>query len=145
MDTQKQMADEIGQVIALDKGMATVVFDRHGACARCKACGMFAENQKKVSITLPAPRDVQVNDWVRLTVTDSYYLGSVLLLYGLPCLALILGVALGFSLWGPQGQGWAALLGFAMTAAVYLAVRSQNRRLICWRKNKLKLEKLPSD
>lgn len=55
---QQGLNDEIGQVVALEDGRATVIFDRKSACARCKACGMFAENQKKVAITLAAPRGV---------------------------------------------------------------------------------------
>ena len=57
MGEKKGLNDEIGQVIALANGKATVVFDRRSACAQCGACGLMAENQKKVSITLPAPRD----------------------------------------------------------------------------------------
>lgn len=139
---QQGLNDEIGQVVALEDGRATVIFDRKSACARCKACGMFAENQKKVTITLNAPRGVAVGDWVRLVMDSRYYLLSLALLYGLPCVALVAGVALGFALWGEAGQPGAAGLGLGLTVAVYLLVRGQDKRLARWRRGKLALERV---
>lgn len=139
---QQGLNDEIGQVVALEGGRATVIFDRKSACARCKACGMFAENQKKVAITLAAPRGVTVGDSVRLVMDSRYYLLSLALLYGLPCVALVGGVALGFALWGEAGQLGAAGLGLCLTVAVYLAVRTQDKRLARWRRGKLALERV---
>ena len=137
---ERSLNDEIGEVVALNGGQATVTFDRKSACARCKACGMFADNQKKVAITLPAPRGVKVGDEVRLVMDRSYYTVSLTLLYALPCAALILGVALGFVLWGEAGQQYAALLGLALTALSYLVIRLMDKRLKAWRKGKLTLQ-----
>ena len=142
MASQANLADEIGQVVALREGKATVTFDRKSACARCGACGMFADNQKKVAITLPAPKGVQVGDSVRLVMDSRYYMVSLALLYGLPCAALFLGVVLGFLLWGEEGQLYAALLGLGLTVAAYLAVKSQDKRLRVWRNGRLRLEKV---
>ena len=142
MASQANLADEIGQVVARREGKATVTFDRKSACARCGACGMFADNQKKVAITLPAPKGVQVGDSVRLVMDSRYYMVSLALLYGLPCIALFLGVVLGFVLWGEEGQLYAALLGLGLTVAAYLAVKSQDKRLRVWRNGRLRLEKV---
>ena len=142
MASQANLADEIGQVVALREGKATVTFDRKSACARCGACGMFADNQKKVAITLPAPKGVQVGDSVRLVMDSRYYMVSLALLYGLPCIALFLGVVLGFVLWGEEKQLYAALLGLGLTVAAYLAVKSQDKRLRVWRNGRLRLEKV---
>jgi len=142
---QQSLNDEIGEVVAIREGKATVTFDRKSACARCKACGMFADNQKKVAITLPAPKGVQVGDQVRLIMDSRYYMVSLALLYGLPCIALILGVIIGFLLWGEAGQLYAALLGLGLTVAVYLAVRSQDKRLQAWRRGKLALQPVHKD
>lgn len=136
------LAEEIGVVAGLADGQVTVHFERSSACGKCGACGMLSESSKTMVLTMDDPGGLAVGDRVRLVMRQQYFMLSTLLLYAVPLAALILGVAVGYILWGEAGQGYAALLGIALAGGCYLAYRGMNARFLRWRKGQIALERV---
>jgi sigma-E factor negative regulatory protein RseC len=140
------MPREIGTVVRVDDGIATVHFDRRAACEKCGACGML-KNRSVMEITLPVGPDIRPGDRVALRMEDSFFYLSALLLYGVPLLALVAGVAGGAALspliragWDPQLAG--AMAGLALAAASYAMLRLFNRRFMRMRVRRMTVERV---
>ena len=140
------MPREIGTVVRVEGRAATVHFNRRSACERCGACGML-KNQGVMELTVNVPFEVEPGDRVALTMDDSYFLLSTLLLYGLPLAALVAGVVAGVMLGarlfpGRDPELVGAVTGIAAAAASYLALRLFGARFAALRRSRMSLEKV---
>ena len=136
------LQDEIGVVAALEAGQVTVHFQRSSACGKCGACGMLSDSSKTMVLTMEDPGGLAVGDRVRLIMVEKYFMMSTLLLYAVPLAALVLGIGVGYALWGEAGQGAAGLLGLALAGGCYLVYRSMNARFLRWRKSQISLQRV---
>lgn len=136
------MAEEIGVVRSVDKGLATVEFERSSACGKCGACGLLSGTSNRMVTTVAAPRDIQAGDQVRMVMSDSFFYLSTVLLYGVPLAALVLGVAVGTLLFDSEQPIFPALLGLGLAAGCYVVLRLCDPWFKRLRQGKMRLEKV---
>ena len=104
-------------------GMATVRFSRTDACGRCNAC--FTMGKKEAEVEIANTLAARAGDWVRIELHGKNVFLASLLMYGIPCAALVLGAVLG-SLWGDL---YAALGGVLFAAGTFFIFRALEPRL----------------
>ena len=111
--------DEQGIVSRLDGDRATVVFARKAMCKDCGACLKAGPDEMMVEVenTLGA----KVGDTVAVELRQKVFLQATLIMYGLPLLALMVGMLL-CRVFG-AGDMATVLVGIGCAAAVFLGIR----------------------
>ncbi|MDR1913167.1 MAG: SoxR reducing system RseC family protein [Clostridiales bacterium] len=122
---------EKGLVIdTLPDGSINVRIQRGKACAKCGAC-MSAGDHMIIKAT--NPDGAKAGDWVFLSIQTQGFFNAVLILYGLPLMALIVGSVAGYYLASRMGYkdisepiGFAA--GVISTVLTYLLIGGKEKR-----------------
>ena len=109
--------NQIGEIIEVNGARATVKFARTKACGQCNACVRFGNDEAVVEMENSIY--AQVGDRVEIVLHARSLVSASLILYGVPLLALLLGVALG----SLMGDLWAAGLGVSFALAAFLIIR----------------------
>lgn len=117
---------EFGVVTRSDRDKIEVKVDRRSACGDCRACGMTEQEREHV-FELANTVGAGVGDTVVLEMKAKGFLRAVSILYGVPLIALIVGVAAGSFIskflneaWNPSVLG--ALGGLVAVCAAFLGV-----------------------
>lgn len=107
----------VGTVHEIKGDQATIVFKRSKACGDCHACASFGDGNSVIELenTLGA----KVGDRVRIELHSGAVFKASLILYGIPLIALLLGVVLGSRISDLAG----ALIGIGAAAAALIAIR----------------------
>ena len=94
---------EKGQVIGLknNESLAVIKMTRLEACAKCKAC-IAGMTEKEMFVEAENMCDAKVNDWVEVELEPNGFMNAVLIMYGLPFVAFMAGVLLGYFVIGPM-------------------------------------------
>lgn len=106
----------VGTVHEIKGDQATIVFKRSKACGDCHACASFGDGNSVIELenTLGA----KVGDRVRIELHSGAVFKASLILYGIPLIALLLGVVLGSRISDLAG----ALIGIGAAAAALIAI-----------------------
>lgn len=107
--------DQYGVVLRTRGRIADVGIRQRSACAQCGQCEL-AHETKDLVISAINQAGAKKDDLVRLEMGQGNIVSASLIAYGLPLVALFLGVALGQLLFGQAG---AALIGFLGLALAY--------------------------
>lgn len=107
----------VGTVHEIKGDKAAVVFKRSKACGDCHACASFGDGNSVIELenTLGA----KVGDRVRIELHSGAVFKASLILYGIPLIALLLGVLLGSRISDLAG----ALIGIGAAVAALVAIR----------------------
>lgn len=86
---------EIGKVIELNNESVTVILERKEACAKCRAC---SAGMSKTEMIIKAVNccDAKIDDNVEIVLEEANFIQAVLIMYGIPFVALLAGVFLGY-------------------------------------------------
>lgn len=89
--------EQFGEVISVKDKMALVRVRRHSACRDCGRCGMGIAGGEPVDpeIEVRNPIGARVGEVVRISMDTRQLLAASFLMYLLPVIGLILGIALG--------------------------------------------------
>lgn len=104
---------------------------REEACAHCKMCTTGINEGKECVIEAVNRCDAKVGDIVEIDVQNSYFLRATAIMYGIPLVALILGI--GISLGVLQSVGVknaeliSALIGLVFTGIVYMTINKREK------------------
>ncbi len=112
---------ESGQVIGVGAHTVTVQIQRTEACSRCGACtalggGNFMVVEAK---NICGAKD---GDWVRVELEGDSFLKAVCIMYGVPLVFLLIGIAIGSAVAG-EGVGFAA--GIIFMVCSYALIKSK--------------------
>jgi len=130
--------EQFGEVIAVKEGAALVRVRRHSACRDCGRCGMGTAGGEPVDpeIEVRNPIGAVVGEVVKISMDTRQLLAASFLMYLLPVLGLILGVALGqwaaleFDLAAGRGADLTGLgLGLILMALIYVFARRRGDRM----------------
>lgn len=120
---------QLGQVTEYNTrtGEATIIYARPDACDKCGACGT---SSKTGSIRLHA--QLSPGNWVRVELPDNRFIKATALAYGMPLVALLIGLGVGFFLGGTDL--WALLgglitLGFSVLILHHLEKRMKQNKV----------------
>jgi len=119
---------EIGKVIKVEEGQATVIINRSTACGQCGACQVGRE---KLEMVMTADNNVgaQVGDEVEIDLENVNFLTATAIAYGFPLLALITGIFGGYygilalGLGDKSAQAFGALFGLVALAISYGVIK----------------------
>ncbi len=123
---------EVGQVVEIKNNLAVVRLTRTEACAKCRAC-IAGMSEKDMFIEAENECKAAVDDWVELILKDNGFYSAVLIMYGIPCIALIVGLLLGYFVLGgligsvaPEIVG--CVTGILFTVLAFLWIHSKESR-----------------
>ena len=115
-----------------DNNIAYIKMKRTEACAKCRAC-VSGLSEKDMFIDAENDCDASVGQWVELEFDNNGFFYAVLIMYGIPFVALISGILLGYYAIAPllpvlSKEILSCVVGLGFTALVYLWIRSQEDR-----------------
>lgn len=125
---------EVGFVTALKAdNIAVARMTRKEACAKCRAC-IAGLSEKEMIVEAENNCDAKVGDWVEIELESNGFLTAVLIVYGIPLIALVAGICLGYFIISPAlnlgsaGEVLSFGIGLLFTAAAYLWIRKNEER-----------------
>lgn len=86
--------NEVGQVVKLKKNYAVVRFDRKSACDSCHMCAVTKDGMK-VETVIPNTLNVNVGDFVEVSMGDKFVLTAAAIVYIIPLLLVGAGIGIG--------------------------------------------------
>ncbi len=126
------MAEQIqeeGTVTTVQDGLATISVLHRGDCRECGARILCkASGEENPSVIARDPLGVQPGDRVRISAPGESILLASCILYGIPLAALLLGIALGPTLFPRDPELYGSLLGIGLCAVYYLVLRLRSSR-----------------
>ncbi len=117
------VSNQRGTVRSVRGKNAVVGFARAKACEKCGAC--FGKQGEGMFVEIPNVLGAKPGQQVELAFGKNSVLMAALTAYGLPLLALILGIAAGMLLLPPSGarELIAAGIGLGLCALVFIVLR----------------------
>ena len=115
-----------------DNNIAYIKMKRTEACAKCRAC-VSGLSEQDMFIDAENDCDASVGQWVELEFDNNGFFYAVLIMYGIPFVALISGILLGYYAIAPllpsiSKEILSCVVGLGFTALVYLWIRIQEDR-----------------
>lgn len=131
---------QLGTVESIKENNVFVKVIREEACAHCKVCTTGINEGKECVIEAVNQCDANVGDIVEIDVQVNYFLRATAIMYGIPLIALLLGIGISLailnSLGLPNSEVISALIGLTFTAIVYIGINKRE-------KNNKNIEYLP--
>lgn len=84
-----------GLVSEIKGDLAVVKIRRKEACGECRAC-LSGMTEKEMDIEAKNLCDAEEGDWVQLELQENAFFNAVMIMYGLPLVAFIAGVLVGY-------------------------------------------------
>lgn len=84
-----------GFVSEIKGDLAIVKIYRQEACGECRAC-LSGMTKKEMDIEAKNLCDAEEGDWVELELQENAFFNAVMIMYGLPFLAFLAGVLVGY-------------------------------------------------
>lgn len=117
---------ECGKVIKIEKkNNVRISFDRKSACDQCRMCAV-SKSGKTVEIVVPNNLGAQVGDSVLVSMGDKFVLTAALIVYIIPLILVVIGVAVGASF----GVGIQLLLVFVALVIGFVAAALLDKKVI---------------
>ena len=120
-----------GRIIEKNGDEVTIEFKRTSACENCKVCKSFEDASYATihiktndSKFISMDTDIStacVGDTVDISISSKRFVGSVLILYGLPLVGLIIGALIGTFISNHFELGFEGLIAFG-TAFLFMCV-----------------------
>lgn len=123
---------EKGQVVNIKENLAVVKMIRTEACAKCRAC-LQGMNEQEMFIEAENGCEAITGDWVEIELQENGFLHAVLIMYGIPMIALLAGIVLGYYAVAPLVPHMnrdivSSLIGLIFTGIAFLWIKSQEKR-----------------
>ena len=119
---------EIGLVTALEGSKAVVTMERKEACAKCRACSAGIEGKEMIIRALNLC-EAKEGDYVEVMLDNSNFLKAAAIMYGIPFLAFMLGIFIGYygalALFGSYAEICGTVLGILFVALSYGWIKSK--------------------
>lgn len=119
--------EEVGTIMSIDGLTAKVTVPRKTACEGCTA-GTCKPGKQFMEIAALNPVNARVGQTVRVVMKPYSYLKGVIIVYGIPAIALVIGAILGkefFSTYftGTDPDVVSALFGFGAFIIFFLLIK----------------------
>lgn len=124
---------EKGVVIEQKENLVVVKLIRTEACAKCRAC-IAGMSKQEMLIEAENECEAKVHDWVELELRENGFGRAVLIMYGIPFVALMAGILIGYFVlvpamhWEVHRDTISFGLGILLTLLAYLWIRSQESK-----------------
>lgn len=122
---------QTGKVESIKDENVYVKVIREEACAHCKMCTTGVNEGKECVIEAVNKCQAEIGDIVEIDVQSNYFLRATAIMYGIPLLALMLGIGISLSILQSAGiQGAeliSAFIGLAFTGVVYMIINQREK------------------
>lgn len=123
---------EKGQVVNIKENFAIVKMVRTEACAKCRAC-LKGMNEQEMLIEAENACEASAGDWVEIELKDNGFFNAVLIMYGIPLIALLSGILIGYFAIAPVIPQFnrdllGCFVGIIFMLLAFLWIRSQEKR-----------------
>ncbi len=124
---------EVGLVKDIKGDQVIVSLNRQEACSKCRAC-IQGLQEKEMILTAKNLCNASIGDMVEIHLETSNFLKAVMILYGIPFVALIGGIILGYNIaeyFVPSyhTEKLSLIIGFSFLILSYVIIRLSNKRL----------------
>lgn len=123
---------ECGVVLKVMDQKAVVNIKRRSACGQCKACEMGRSDVKEMNVIAKNEIGAEVDDNVNIIMDTPDVLRAAVIVYVIPLIALVTGVALGSFVAEKldlQADWIGIITGIIFLAVSYLYVRKLDKKL----------------
>lgn len=117
---------KIGLVKEIKGIYAVLEIKRASACGSCDSCSAKCE-EKNIEIMVRNSLGVKIGDRVEIESVAGGIFKALMLLYFVPFLALVLGIAIGWKIF-KGNEVYSFLLGLLSLAVSYLLIRLYDKR-----------------
>ncbi len=104
---------------------------REEACAHCKMCTTGLNEGKECVIEAVNQCGASIGDEVEIDVQNNYFLRATAIMYGIPLIALMIGIGISSAILKAKGiQGAeliSAFIGLAFTGIAYLMINKREK------------------
>jgi positive regulator of sigma E, rseC/mucC len=114
---------ELGEVIKINKNIATVRVNRHGACGDCHACSLGLENRQFIELEVINTVNAKEKDLVELDVESTDILLGAFIMYGFPLITMLIGLCLSYMVFAKDNTLIATITAFGCMAVSFLIIR----------------------
>ncbi len=125
------MNNTSGTVVELNGDHAYVHIGRNTACESCGACH-FDENTMNLKVTAVNQVHAKVGDRVELSLDNVNYFKASIYLYGMPLLAMLIGIFAGLLIFPKIGlqnsDVYAILLGTILLTLTYILIKANSEK-----------------
>lgn len=122
---------EIGHVIEVKGDQVRLEMVRNAACDSCHACTIGTES-KTLELSALNLCDAKTGDLVAVKLENKSFLTAVIIIYGIPLIALLVGMAAGIYIgklyFLPLQELFAIGAGLVLMGLAFLGIRSQNKK-----------------
>ena len=124
---------EKGRIVEVENDNAKVIITRHAACGDCGACQIGKDNLNMI-IVADNKIGAKKNDQVILELNTENFLFASFIFYGIPLLALLLGISLPYYFLRRAGntsdsvQLTSSIIGLLSLTITYLLIRKNEKR-----------------
>ena len=122
----EEVKQQRAYVERLDGEYAWVNMLRHEACSKCGGCAA-ALSSKEFKVRALNRLGAKPGDYVELSLVGDTFMKATMIMYGVPLLALVLGLIVPYFLGVKEGLCF--LIGLAATAVSYLGIRAYSNKL----------------
>ncbi len=140
---------EKGRIVEVENDNAKVIITRHAACGDCGACQIGKDNLNMI-IVADNKIGAKKNDQVILELNTENFLFASFIFYGIPLLALLLGISLPYYFLRRAGntsdsvQLTSSIIGLLSLTITYLLIRRNEKRFKNMKKFKSKIVEIIS-
>lgn len=120
---------EVGEVIKIDKNIATVRVNRHAACGDCHACALGMENRQFIDLEVLNTVDAKISDIVELDSETNDVLLAAFIMYGFPLVTMLVGLCLSYYVFAKENTAVAAITAFVCMAVSFIIIRMNESKL----------------
>ncbi len=129
---------EKGLVINIKDHLAVIQMTRTEACGQCRAC-LAGMKKEKMIIEADNECNAKVGDWVIMELRNNSFIKAVMIMYGIPMIALMVGIVLGYYVLYPyvplDREVLSFTVGILFTVLAFLWIRSKEST---WDKKKIR-------
>lgn len=119
---------EVGYVRELKGSHVVVIMQRHEACKKCGACS-HGHQEQEMYIEAANSCEAKLGDWVKIELSPTHFLKAVTILYGIPLIALLIGIGVGYWIGDNTNQElFAILFGILFLTITYYSIRKNEHR-----------------
>lgn len=122
---------QTGTVESVKEKNVYVKVIREEACAHCKMCTTGINEGKECVIEAVNKCGAKVGDIVEIDVQNSYFLRATAIMYGIPLIALVIGIGVSLGILQSTGvknaELMSAFIGLIFTGITYIIINQREK------------------
>lgn len=120
---------EFGEVIKINKNIATVRVNRHAACGDCHSCSLGMEVRKYIDLEVNNSIGAKENEIVELDVESINILLGAFIMYGFPLITMLVGLCLSYFVFAKENTPVATIVAFVCMLVSFIIIKMNDEKM----------------